>query len=76
MKERLDSHDLLADIDVPALVVAGAEDAYLKPQTLRATAGAIAGATFVELDGAGHLPMFEEPEQTANALAQFAQRVR
>jgi pimeloyl-ACP methyl ester carboxylesterase len=76
MKERLDSHDLLADIDVPALVVAGTEDAYLKPATLRATADAIAGATFVALERVGHLPMFEAPEATANALAAFAQRAR
>jgi len=76
MKERLDSHDLLADIDVPALIVGGTEDVYLKPQTLRATADAIAGATFVALDRVGHLPMFEAPEATADALATFAQRVR
>jgi len=76
MKERLDSHDLLEDIRVPALVIAGAEDVYLKPQTLRETAGAISGAVFVELDGVGHLPMLEAPADTANALAAFAQRVR
>jgi pimeloyl-ACP methyl ester carboxylesterase len=76
MKERLDSHDLLEDIRVPALVIAGAQDAYLKADTLRETAAAIAGATFVQLDRAGHLPMFEAPDDTANALAAFAQRVR
>lgn len=76
MKERLDSHDLLADIDVPALVVAGAQDTYLRPETLRATAGAIAGAAFVELPRVGHLPMFEAPDATAEALAAFAQRLR
>ncbi|HEY0381582.1 MAG TPA: alpha/beta hydrolase [Candidatus Elarobacter sp.] len=76
MKERLDSHDLLEDVRVPALVIAGADDAYLKPETLRATAAAIAGAAFVQLDGVGHLPMFEAPKQTADALAGFAQRVR
>ncbi len=76
MKERLDSHDLLEDVHVPALIVAGAEDAYLKPETLRATAGAIAGATFVELERVGHLPMLEAPKQTADALASFAQRAR
>jgi pimeloyl-ACP methyl ester carboxylesterase len=75
MKERLDSHDLLEDVRVPALVIAGAQDIYLKPQTLRETAAAIAGAAFVELDGVGHLPMLEAPAETANALAAFAQRV-
>ncbi|MEA2786361.1 MAG: hypothetical protein QOF71_2465 [Candidatus Eremiobacteraeota bacterium] len=75
MKERLDSHDLLEDVRVPALVIAGAQDAYLKPQTLRETAVAIGGAAFVELDGVGHLPMLEAPAETANALATFAQRV-
>jgi pimeloyl-ACP methyl ester carboxylesterase len=74
MKERLDSHDLLGDIGVPALIVAGTEDAYLRPETLRATSDAIAGATFVALERVGHLPMFEAPEATANALAAFAHR--
>jgi pimeloyl-ACP methyl ester carboxylesterase len=76
MKERLDSHDLLEDVHVPALIVAGAEDVYLKPEMLRATAAAIGGATFVELARVGHLPMLEAPERTADALAAFAQRVR
>lgn len=76
MKERLDSHDLLEDVRVPALVIAGAQDAYLNPETLRRIASAIAGAEFVQLDGVGHLPTFEAPAETANALAAFAQRVR
>ncbi|MDP9110113.1 MAG: alpha/beta hydrolase, partial [Candidatus Eremiobacteraeota bacterium] len=76
MKERLDSHDLLEDVRVPSLVIAGAQDSYLKPETLRATAAAIGGAQFVPLERVGHLPMTEAPEETANALATFAQRVR
>jgi pimeloyl-ACP methyl ester carboxylesterase len=76
MKERLDSHDLLEDVHVPALIVAGAEDAYLKPETLRETAAAIHGAEFVVLERVGHLPMLEDPERTADALASFAQRAR
>jgi pimeloyl-ACP methyl ester carboxylesterase len=76
MKERLDSHDLLADVAVPALVIAGAVDTYLKPESLRATAAAMRDAEFVELHDVGHLPMWEAPEASADALARFAQRVR
>jgi pimeloyl-ACP methyl ester carboxylesterase len=76
MHERVAGDDLLGDIRVPALILAGAQDAYVAPVTLRATAAAIGGAAFVVLDGVGHLPMFEAPEATADALASFAQRVR
>ena len=76
MKERLDSHDLLEDVRVAALVIAGAQDTYLRAEILRETAAAIAGAEFVQLGGVGHLPMLEAPAETANALATFAQRVR
>jgi pimeloyl-ACP methyl ester carboxylesterase len=71
MKERVAGDDLLEDIRVPALVIAGAEDYYLKPETLRETAARIAGATFVELPAVGHLPMYEAPEQTTIALARW-----
>ena len=75
MKERLDSHDLLEDIAVPALVVAGGVDHYLQPETLRGIAAAM-HAEFVLEDDVGHLPLWEAPARTAVALASFAQRVR
>ncbi|HEY0395001.1 MAG TPA: alpha/beta hydrolase [Candidatus Elarobacter sp.] len=75
MKERLDSHDLLEDVVVPALVVAGGEDRYLEPGRLRETAAAM-HAEFVLEAEVGHLPMWEAPAETADALASFAQRVR
>ncbi len=76
MKERLDSHDLLGDVEVPALVLAGGADSYLGAETLRATAAAMRDAAFVLLEDAGHLPMWEAPAATAEALASFAQRAR
>jgi 3-oxoadipate enol-lactonase len=74
MKARLSSEDLLEDIRVPALVVAGAEDTYLAPETLRETAEAIDDAEFVLLERVGHLPMFEAPDDTAAALRRFVDR--
>ncbi len=75
MRQRVDAHDLLEDVAVPALILAGADDVYLTPESLRETAGAIVGAEFVVLDRVGHAPMLEAPEKTADALAAFAQRV-
>jgi pimeloyl-ACP methyl ester carboxylesterase len=71
MKERVAGDDLLADVHVPALVIAGAQDSYLKPETLREIAARIDGATFIELPAVGHLPMYEAPEQTTTALANW-----
>jgi 3-oxoadipate enol-lactonase len=72
MKVRLDGNELLEDVHVPALVVAGAQDTYLAPETLERTAAAMNRATFVRLERVGHLPQFEAPEETARALAAFA----
>ncbi len=74
MKQRVASDDLLPDVRVPALVLAGAEDAYLSPASLRATASALPEGAFVLLEQVGHLPQLEAPERTARALAAFAAR--
>jgi pimeloyl-ACP methyl ester carboxylesterase len=56
-------------------VIAGAEDHYLKPKTLREIAARIAGATFVELPAVGHLPMWEAPEQVTEGFARWHERI-
>ncbi len=76
MALRVAGDDLLGDVRVPALVIAGAQDAYLSPATLRATAAALPDAAYVELEGVGHLPQLEAPRRTARALADFAARAR
>ncbi len=76
MKERLGSEDLLEDLRVPALVLVGDSDHYLDVETMRETAAEIRDAAFVVIDGAGHCPQLEAPVPTADALAEFAARVR
>ncbi|HTJ27189.1 MAG TPA: alpha/beta hydrolase [Candidatus Limnocylindria bacterium] len=75
MKVRLDGNELLEDVHVPALVVAGAQDTYLAPETLEKVAAAMNRATFVCLERVGHLPQMEAPEETARALTTFAAQV-
>ena len=49
----------LSDVDVPALVIGGAEDAFFTDEEWRDTARAL-GADLVVLDGVGHQPMWED----------------
>ncbi len=75
MRDRADSADLLGSIDVPALVVAGAEDAVLSLDAKRALAGRISGAELAIIPGAGHLAPLEQPDAFNRILAAFAKRV-
>jgi 3-oxoadipate enol-lactonase len=76
MMERPDASDLLATIDVPALVVAGAEDVLTPPDEQRALAAAIAGCRFELLAGAGHACAFERPAAFNHVLTEFLGKLR
>jgi pimeloyl-ACP methyl ester carboxylesterase len=71
MRDRLDSTDLLRSLDVPALVVVGAEDAITPPSNARTVAERLPRATVVEVPGAGHTPPVERPLPTTEALVGF-----
>jgi pimeloyl-ACP methyl ester carboxylesterase len=71
MRDRSDSTALLPLIDVPTLVIHGAEDQLMPPDGAKAMAEAIPGARFVLLPDAGHLPNLEQSEAFNNALADF-----
>ncbi len=66
--ERLDLRDELAGIDVPTLVVGGAQDTALPPDHGERIAEAIPGARFELLDPAAHIPMVERPDVVAGLI--------
>ena len=70
MAARRDSGDLLHSIDVPALVIAGRQDAIIPAAEVRAMSGEISGAQFVEME-CGHLSNLEEPHGFNKALGAF-----
>ena len=63
MAARPDSTPLLAGIAVPARVVVGSEDVIIKVDDARALARAIPHAELSVIDGAGHLPNVECPDE-------------
>lgn len=61
-------------IAVPVLALAGSEDGATPPDLVRGTAGMIPGARFEVVEGVGHLPCVEAPEETARLIAGFLGR--
>jgi 3-oxoadipate enol-lactonase len=68
MAERDDSTPLLAQITVPTLVVAGADDTVIPPAESQKLAGAIKGARLELIPNAGHLVAFEKPDEFNRVL--------
>ncbi|MGY1637295.1 3-oxoadipate enol-lactonase [Geodermatophilus sp. SYSU D00742] len=63
-----DVRDRLGEISTPTLVVAGEEDPATPPDMVRLIADGIAGARFLVVPAAGHLPNATDPETVNAAL--------
>lgn len=66
------AHDLLPQIHVPALVVAGAHDTFVPLDTMRTLAFAIPGAQWVVLAEASHALPAEYPDEVTARVREFA----
>jgi 3-oxoadipate enol-lactonase len=76
LRDRPDSISTLADIDVPVLVLVGAEDALTPPGASREiVAGLVHGGRYVEIPGAGHLSALEQPAEFNEELHLFLHEV-
>lgn len=75
MADRPDARPQLPGIAVPVAVVRGAHDPIVGADEARSFAAAIPGATFAEIDGAGHIPTFQKPEAVTAALFALSARI-
>ena len=64
---------LTAQLQVPTLWIAGSRDQVMAPRYVRHLAGYANQHQFVELAGAGHLPMRQMPEQLAATIGGWLQ---
>jgi pimeloyl-ACP methyl ester carboxylesterase len=71
MRDRPDSTPTLAQIDVPALVIHGAEDQLIPSKEAEATHAGIKNSKLVLVPEAGHLLNLEEPEAFNRAVHAF-----
>jgi pimeloyl-ACP methyl ester carboxylesterase len=74
----LDTHDKMDALkvlaDIPTLVIVGDRDRLTPPQNARAISAAIPGSRLLELRGAGHCTMLEQPDAVNAALYELAAR--
>ena len=61
----------LAQIHVPTLLIGGEADTTTAPAVMRQMAQAIAGSTYVELPGVGHLQHLEAPDDFDGMVLNF-----
>ncbi|RYF17533.1 MAG: alpha/beta fold hydrolase [Comamonadaceae bacterium] len=66
-----DRRDNLGNIHVPTLLLAGEHDRNAPPSVMKKMAQAIAGSTFLEMKGIGHLQNLEAPEEFDALLLNF-----
>jgi len=71
MAHRRDQTDLLAEINVPALVIVGAEDATTPPAVAMGMHNKMKKSQLVQIAGAGHLAPMEQPGSVNVAIDTF-----
>ena len=71
---RASSDDLVEDLDVPVLIVCGAEDTISPPEVNRALAARIQNSELIVIERSAHLPMLEASEILSGALQGFLKR--
>lgn len=76
MKDRPDSTELLAEIDVPTLIIHGDEDQIVPFEEAEKMRDAIPRAELVLVPGAGHLPNLEQAEGFNEAVWDFLETLK
>ena len=69
-----DVTDRLAGIKVPALIVVGTADLLADLRHARTMARGLPNSTLKVVHGAGHMALFEKPEEVNRAIASFLSR--
>ena len=75
LRDRPDSSETLSTIDVPVLVLCGAEDTLCPVALHEAMAEQISEAELVVVDHCGHLSTMEQPDAVTEAMRRWLARI-
>ncbi|MDG4649661.1 alpha/beta fold hydrolase [Roseibacterium sp. SDUM158017] len=71
LRDRPDRQDALRAVRVPTLILCGALDALCPVERHELMHALVPGSRLVVVEGAGHMPTLERPEETTAALARW-----
>jgi pimeloyl-ACP methyl ester carboxylesterase len=75
MAERPDRMDLLHQITVPSLVVAGEADQIVSLEEAKEMVNLLPQGNFLPMAAVGHMPMFENPKKLGDGLMLLRKQV-
>ncbi len=75
MRDRIDSTPMLGDINVPVLIIHGADDQLIPVSEADAMHKAIPNSELVVIPDAGHLPNLEQPDAFNDAVIDFLEEL-
>lgn len=75
LRDRVDQSYTLRSVRVPTLVLCGKHDRLCSIETHQLMCKLVPEATLFVVEGAGHLPVLEQPEVTSKILAQWLQAI-
>jgi pimeloyl-ACP methyl ester carboxylesterase len=76
MADREDMTRRLSEINVPTLIIAGAQDSLIPLEKSREMERLLPRGWLVEIPNAGHMPMMEAPEMVAEALFRLLEKIQ
>ena len=68
LRDRLDQQETLQSLDIPTLILCGAEDRLCSPDKHKLMHDLITNSRLEVIMNAGHMPTLEQPEKTTEAL--------
>jgi pimeloyl-ACP methyl ester carboxylesterase len=71
IRDRADSSDVAAALDVPIMMAVGAEDAFISIDEARQTADSAPHGRLRVFEGSGHLPSLQRPDEFNRVLLDF-----
>lgn len=71
-----DMREAAQRVNIPTLVICGAQDRATPPEMVRQLAARLPNARFLLIENAGHIPSIEQPQALSNGIETFLKEIK